>query len=363
MTPAFPRTYAQNSFVFSDVFGSLKGPHAFQFGGSLTRLQVPLHFAGFDSFVQFLSWPDFLLGLNAAGNGTGTFSNVFQSADGYGLLDREFRAWEASAFAQDDYRMSRRLTVNLGLRYERDGQFGDDLGRNASFDVNKANPNPLPEGSLDGIIVASNFPGELPLGVTRVDNPFATYALGQNTFAPRIGFAWQVLPKSTRFVLRSGYGLYYSRPTGQVYTASVLAEPFGLTRISTGVSNAASTFQAPFAQPFPTAASFPLFVPYSGASRTSVNALAPIFRPALVQQFSMNIQAELRPNWLLEVAYVGTDGTHLQRFRSLNQALDASAAHPVRGITSNTLANLSLRLPIPRIRPDSIREMEAAMTS
>jgi hypothetical protein len=123
-----PRTYTQNSFVFNDVLSFIKGSHALKFGGSLTRLQDNLDFAGYGSFVQFLSWPDFLLGLDGSSNGT-DFSNVFESLDGFGLLNREFRVWEGSGFVQDDYRIRRSLTLNLGLRYERVGQFGDDLGR------------------------------------------------------------------------------------------------------------------------------------------------------------------------------------------------------------------------------------------
>jgi hypothetical protein len=359
MVPAFPRTYTQNSFVLSDAFSLLKGPHALQFGGSITRLIDPLSFAGFDSYVEFLSWPDFLLGLSAAGNGTGTFSNVFESADAFGLFNREFRAWETSAFAQDAYRVIKTLTLNIGLRYERPGQFGDRLGRSSSFDVSKADTNPPAGGSLDGNIVASNFPGFLPPGVTRVNNIYGTYGAGQNTVGPRVGFAWQILPRTDRFLLRSGYGIYYSRPTGQSFTASVLAAPFALTRTSIGLANANASFQTPFAQPFPTAASFPLFVPYSPATNSSVNVLAPSFRPAMTQQFSLNVQAKLRRDWLLEIGYFGARGTHQQRFRSLNQALDASPENPIRGITSNTLANIGSRVPIPGIRADGLRETES----
>lgn len=359
MASAFPRTYTQDSAGFSDVFSWMKGAHSLQFGGSITRLQEPLHFAGFGSFVEFLSWPDFLLGLNGRDNGTGTFSNVFQSSDAFGLLNREFNGWEFSAFGEDNYRLRRSLTLNLGVRYERAGQFGDKLGRNASFDVRRANENPPPSGSRDGDIVASNFPGAVPPGVIRVNNTSGTYGQGQNTLAPRIGFAWRLLPETTRLALRGGYGIYYSRPTGQAFTASVLAAPFGLMRTSTGATNAKASFQAPFAQPFPTGDSFPMFLPYSANTASSVNVLDPHFRPAMMQQFSLNVQAELQSNWLLEVGYVGTRGTHLQRFRSLNQALDASPQNPIRGITSNTLANVGMRVPIPGIRPDSLREMEA----
>jgi len=363
MASVLPRTYTQNSFVVSDVFSWLDGPHAFKFGGSLTRLQNNLDFAGAASSVQFLSWPDFLLGLSGSGNGTGTFSNVFASSDFFGLLNRELRVWEGSAFAQDDFRIKRSLTLNLGARYERIGQFGDNLGRNSSFEFRKADRNPPPNGSLDGYIVPSNFSGAVPPGVARADNTFGNDGDGQNAIAPRIGFAWQMLPTSTRLVLRGGYGLYYSRPTGQSATESALAAPFALTRINGGASNAAATFQAPFAQPFPTPASFPLFVPYSPSTTNGVNALAPNFRPAIVQQFSLNVQAELHRGWLLETGYIGARGTHLQRFRSLNQALDASSSNTIRGVTSNTMANVASRVPIPGIRPDSLRELESEGSS
>jgi hypothetical protein len=122
------------------------------------------------------------------------------------------------------------------------------------------------------------------------------------------------LPTLTRVTLHGGYGIYYSRPPGQAFTQSVIAAPFALTRISAGQVNADATFQTPFAQPFPTPASFPLLSPYSAATNLGINALAPDFRPAMIQQFSLNVQAELHPGWLLEIGYVGSKGEHLQRF-------------------------------------------------
>jgi Carboxypeptidase regulatory-like domain/TonB dependent receptor len=359
MSSVFPRTYTQNRFVFSDVMSVLKGAHALKFGGALTRMQDNLDFAGTGSYLQFLSWPDFLLGLNGADNGTGQFSNVFASSDLFGFLNREFRVLDGSAFFQDDYRIARSLTLNLGMRYERLGQFGDALGRNSSFDVSRTDANPPPGGTLDGYIVASNFAGILPSGVTRTDNTFGNYGDGQNAITPRIGFAWQVLPNISRLTVRGGYGIYYSRPTGQASTVSVLAPPFGLSRNKTGIANVNASFQAPFAQPFPTVNSFPLFVPYSPTTASSITVLAPNFHPAMVQQFSLNIQGEVHDGWLLEIGYVGARGTHLQRVRSANQALEASPDNPIRGTTSNTLANIGLRVPTPGIRPDSLREMES----
>ncbi|HWC15952.1 MAG TPA: TonB-dependent receptor, partial [Terriglobales bacterium] len=363
MAAVTPRNYTQNSFTGNDILSFFKGAHSVKLGGSLTRIQDDLNFGGGASLIQFLSWPDFLLGLDGNANGTGNFSNVFQSADIFGLLDRKFRVWEGSAFAQDDFRITRTFTLNAGLRYERIGHFADELGRNASFDISKADVSPPPGGSFAGYIVGSNFPDALPSGVIRVGNTFGNYGKGQNAIAPRIGFALQLLPDTSRFYLTGGYGVYHSRPTGQTATQSVIASPFSTLRSSIGPANVAANFQTPFAQPFPTPASFPSFIPYSPTTATTVNVLAPNFRPAIVQEFSLNFQTELPQGWLLDTGYVGDRGTHLQRFRSLNQALSASSSRPINGATANTVSNIGLRVPIRGIRPDSLREMESEGSS
>jgi Carboxypeptidase regulatory-like domain/TonB dependent receptor len=354
LASAFPRTITQNSFVLLDNVAFIHGKHTLRFGGSVTRVQDNYGIVGLGSFLQFLSWPDFLLGLSAAGNGTGTFSNVFASADDFGLLDREYRAWEGSAFGLDDYRISKSLTLNLGLRYERLGQFGDMLGRNSNFDISKADPNPPPAGTLAGYVVASNFQGTIPPGVTRADNPFATDAAGQNSWAPRLGFAWQIFPRLSSLLLRGGYGIYSSRPTGQSFSVTALAPPFSVVREEIGTADATATFQTPFPQPFPTAASFPQFPAYSPTTAVAISSVSPGFRPSMIQQFGLNIQAELHANWLLEVGYVGTRGTHLLRTRSANQALAASSTQPIRGQITDTVANIPLRVPIQGVPSEAL---------
>jgi hypothetical protein len=358
----FPRTITQNSFVFGDGLSFAHGAHTLRLGGSITRFQDNIDIIGLGSFVRFLSWPDFLLGLNAESNGT-KFSNVFASDDDFGLTYRAYRAWEGAGFAQDDYRVAKSLTLNIGLRYERIGQFGDNLGRNSSFDINKADANPPPGGSLAGYIVASNFSGTLPPGVTRANNLFGNYGEGQNTLAPRIGFAWQLLPSSSVLVLRGGYGIYYSQPTGQAFYQGVFGAPYSDFRLNSGQSNASASFQAPFTQPFPTPESFPMFSAYSPTTATTIYSVAPGFRPTMVQQYSLNVQTEFHQGWLLEVGYVGTRGIHLERQRSFNQALSASVTNPIRGLTTDTIANISLRVPVLGVPPGSLVEMESEGSS
>jgi outer membrane receptor protein involved in Fe transport len=349
MASGFPRTVTQDSFMFSDALSFVRGAHAVRFGGSATRFQDNVNLVGLGSLLRFLSWPDFLLGLGANDNHT-AFSSVFASFDDFGLSMREYRAWEGAAFAQDDYRFNKALSLNVGLRYERLGQFGDRLGRNSSFDIHRADSNPPVAGSVAGYIVASNFPGDPPPGVLRADNTFGNRGAGQNTIAPRFGFAWQVLPGSTRLVLRGGYGIYYSRPTGQASYQNVFGAPFSVFRLNTGTANASATFQKPFAQPFPTPDSFPSFPAYSRTTTTTIYSVAPDFRPAMVQQYSLNVQSELYPGWLLVAGFVGTRGTHLVRQRSLNQALSTS---------ENTVDNIPDRVPVPGVPPDSLVEMES----
>ena len=352
----FPRTMTQNSFVFSDGLSFVRGAHTVRLGGSITRLQNNPDLSGLGSFVQFLSWPDFLLGLSAVGNGT-AFSNVFASFDDFGLTNRQYRVWEGTAFAQDDYRMSKSLTLNIGLRYEHLGQFADRLGRNASFDISKANPNPPPGGSIAGYVVASNFRGDLPPGVLRANNTFGNDGAGQNTIVPRVGFALQPFARASGVVLRGGYGLYYSRLTGQAFYQNMLGAPFSQFRLNAGPANANATFEAPFPQPFPTPQSFPFFPAYSPTTNTTIYSVASDLRPARIQQYSLNLQVEIHQGWLLEVGYVGTSGSHLLGQRSLNQALSASIDHPIRGTVENTLANIPLRVPVPGVPADSLYVM------
>jgi hypothetical protein len=356
IAPGFPRIITQNSFVFSDDLSFVHGSHTVRMGASLTRLQDNIDLVGLGSVVQFLSWPDFLLGLSASANGTG-FSNIFTSFDVFGVTTREYRVWEGAGFAQDDYRILKSLVLNVGLRYERLGQFGDRLGRNASFDISKADPNPPPGGSQAGYVVASNFSGRLPSGVLRSGNTFGNDGARQNTIAPRIGFAWQ-MPRTSRSVLRGGYGIYYSRPTGQAFYQNMLGAPFSSLRLNVGAANANATFQAPFPQPFPTPETFPLFPAYSPATTTTIYSIAPGFRPAMIQQFSLNVQTELHRDLLLELGYVGARGAHLLRQRSLNQALSASATNPIRGVTTNIITNIASRVPILGVPPDSLQEVE-----
>lgn len=359
MGPSGPLEFTQNSYSLDDSLSYVRGRHSMRFGGGITRLQNNLSNVRTGGNIEFLSFPDFLLGLSAAQNGSG-FSNVFASLDALGEFDRAYRAWERNLYYQDDFKVSPTFTLNLGLRYEYLGLYGDTGGRNANFDTQRANPNPPDAGTIQGYVVASNFKGTIPAGVIRSDNPWAVAGTGQNTLGPRLGFAWQLLPNSTRLVLRGGGGVYYSRPTGEAFIQNVFGAPFSVTRINVSATNANATLQNPFP---PSPPSFPFFPPYSPTTSTTVFDDAQDIRPGIIYQYGLNLQTALTPNMLLEVGYVGARGTHLLHQRSANQAMSATPSNPIRGATENTVDNLPQRLPILGIPPDGLVQVESAGAS
>ncbi len=354
--------FIEDNFDLEDNFSWVHGNHDFRFGGGLTRSRQINPGQNYNSTVAFPSWPDFLLGLNGTQNGTAAivppdgFSNVLYSFDLLGVLQAATRVWESSAYFQDDYKVSARLTLNLGLRYEWLPQYTALDGRATNFDPALANPNPPASGSLQGYTVPANFTGAIPAGVTKTSVNSFVPGSASNDWAPRIGLAYRLLPHSNRIVVRSGYGIYYSTIMGNAELQSVPGPPWAVIGIYEPPFNGGATFANPFQQPIPPLSAFPFFVPYTPTSDVSTTATAENVRPAITQEYTLNVQTELSPTLLLEVAYVGSDADHLIYSHSINQAESASPSNPIRGQTTNTLANLSLRVPYEGFDPAQLLE-------
>jgi hypothetical protein len=357
----------QNHFDFQDSLTYIRGRQTLRFGGGFTHTQLDLSNFHFFGGLLFLSWPDFLLGLpggavSAGGNGT-PFSNVFLSIDIPGMLDRAWRLTDANAYVQDDIKLSPSFTLNVGVRYERLADLGDSLGRNSGFDATLANPNPPAAGSIQGYVVSENLPGTPPPGVKQLGNTFGIRGEHQNNVGPRIGFAWKmphsVLPATEHMVLRGGYGIYYTRATGQPFIQLAAAPPFALVRQLSGGQNASASFANPFGPDL----TFPEFPAYSPTTQRSVSFIDQAYRPPVTQQFSLNLQTELGRNFMLEVGYVGARGTHQILNRSLNQAGLASPSNPIRGQTTNTVANIALRVPIEGFTAAGLNDIDSTGSS
>jgi predicted porin len=199
-------------------------------------------------------------------------------------------------FIQDDYRVTPKLTANIGLRYEyatppreRDNQFG-------------------------------NFDPETGTMVFATDGDTYERSLihpDRNNFAPRIGFAYT--PRD-RWVVRGGYGVFYTHTVRQGREGLLGFNPPYLVDnlLQTGVTGAAAVASA---APFRLVNGYPsgLLDPNSLAPTVLRRGQDPNQRTPYIQQYNIGVQYELMPDVVLDVAYVGNKGTKLNGFRNLNQ--------------------------------------------
>lgn len=331
----------QNFYDLSDSITYVHGKHSLHFGGGVNQSQINFEKFHFFGGLLYPSVPDFLLG------------NVFLSIDVPGVFDRAWRTWDGNAFIQDNYQILPHLSLNLGFRYERQGQLGEYHGRASTFDPARANPNPPDAGTLQGFIVASNFSGgAIPADVIKAGTNTAINNDGQNGFEPRIGFAWQ-LP-GNHSVLRGGYGLFVTRTTSEPFIQLLGAPPWGTIR---------QVLVPDPTQPFQPSPPFPIFTPYSPTTDLTPTVFSVHFRPPILQRYSMTLQTEFAKDWMFELGYQGSRGTKLIQGRSFNQALPASPSNPVHGQTDINLSNVLQRAPILGFDPAFSTFIESAGAS
>jgi Carboxypeptidase regulatory-like domain len=256
-----------------------------------------------------------------------------------------WRINEYSTFVQDDIKVSRKLTVNAGLRWEYDGWPSDNAGVFTNFAASAAgliNTGSFflnnPDGTLAGYIVQSNYNKAFYNGLT---GEFGTTGILVNTnktllhsppidnFSPRIGVAWQ--PLGEKLVIRAGYGMFFDRMYGNLLGDNILGnQPPYATGIGT---SPLETLQNPFcggtAAPCPqflgfiprTLAVTPGTVSTGATTITSINGGNatgiitagddPRMRTPKVQQYNLDVQYEFARGWVADVGYVGTHGIHL----------------------------------------------------
>lgn len=355
---------AQNLFNLEDNLAWVHGRHSFRFGGGFTRSYLINSGEEYYGQVAFPSWPDFLLGLSGAQNGTAGipvfppdgFSNVLFSFDLLGVLAGHARTWETSAYAQDDFRVNSKLTLNLGFRWEWLPPFTNLSGRATNFNPALANRNPPASGTLAGFTVPANWTFPVPAGVVKTGINGFVPGSGNHTWGPRLGFAYSMLPTSDRVVLRGGYGIYYSAVTGNSQFQSVPGLPWADLGIFTPPFNGSASWAQPFQQPIPPLSAFPFFEPYTPNTDISLIATQQKIRPAITQQYAFNVQTEITPTLVLLLGYVGSNVNHLIYSHSINQAGLATPTNPIRGQVTSDLSNLTQRVPFLGFDPANFLE-------
>ena len=357
------------AYQFADQISWTHGKHTVRGGFEYGRTRWNWNFPGLGvGNLMFSTFDDFLLGLpgctpgDAAcsatnpGSTNGTpFSNVAATTQAGVLsaagLPHAFRITDISSFVNDDIKVSSRLTLNLGLRWEYGGLLNDKYGNQTNFWPSAILKVPVPgstpaTGSLAGYVVPVNYQGPLLAGLTRGPRGDETpNGPGKDNFAPRFGFAWKPLGGS-KFVVRGGYGWFFDRVSGSGLGLHLASPPYATRTDTSGTNNYFSTLAKPYVSlPFGTFP--PRWVNFITAQASNLFQLGTTenFQTPRIQSYNMSIQYEVRPSWLLELAYVGSHGIHLFGARAVNDAGLASPTNPINDVTANTVTNVTLRVP------------------
>jgi hypothetical protein len=329
-----------SAITLVDILSLTRGRHSFRMGGGIifyrTNVTTNINRRG---QIVFQNFNNFLLGLAA------------NSLNGEGINTRFLRTADYSLFLQDDWKLSQKLTLNLGMRYELNLPPYETRGAIGTFDPALYQPrmevdasgNPVgpPAG---GFVQAGNVISQYDLhDVPNVGKRVFT-SVDPNNFGPRLGFAFSPFDTG-RLTLRGGYGIFYSRPSTTHINNTINAPPtYAIRRSPPGEL---VRLEDPFV-PLPSQDEFPKFVPGVALSSSTFDRR---LRTAYFHQYNASFQYALSHNLLLEVAYVGTRGHNLFRNVRSNQAPLASTQQPIvnavtgQVISTNTPANAILRAP------------------
>jgi hypothetical protein len=313
--------------TFADTLSFVRRTHTIRAGLEfryyLFNINLPILTRG---NIVFQNFNDFLLGITQSAT----------LADG--IPDRALRTADHNLFVQDEWKFSPRLTLNLGLRYELDLPPYDTRGRISAFDPAFYCPPPASgctPGS--GLVQAGNPADGYDLPQIPNVGKRVLKSLDANNFAPRVGLAYAPFTQKS-FVLRAGYGIYYSRSAFVYLVSNIFQPPFYLSSVANNTpSPRAVNFSAPFPANVPGQSRFPLLpaAPLFGFSFDR-NIRTPYF-----QQFNAAAQFGFFGNTMLEIAYVGSRGLNLFRQVAINQArLNA---------IDNTPANAQNRAPFQNV--------------
>lgn len=272
-----PQGALQRLYEFTDEVDLIRGNHTIYIGGTLDRINFDGYWTLYNNGVytfngQYTSnhathptggsdIADLLLGFPSSAEG------------GTGVTNANFQQWNVIPYVQDDWRISKRLTLNLGLRYDFYQSPADANGHSNVYDV----------------YTNTNHPG--------------TFHQQYLNFAPRVGFAY-ALNKTT---IHGGYGIYYS--------------PFQYNQLQFLMANTPNfylqlnTYTA--ANPTPVTNTF--------VANPTLSAQAPFtidlnMKTAYVQQLNFEVERSVGANWLATVAYLGNRSDHLQIRQNPNQA-------------------------------------------
>lgn len=319
-------SFNQKAWNVSDTVSITRGAHSLKAGAWLlfSQFRETGNWLGsgqirFQNQFTGSALADFLLGRAAS----------FRQNNG---TNRDFTGDSYHFFVQDDWQINRRLTLNLGLRYELNKPFvsaGDQL---TTFRFGEQSQE-IPKAPL-GLL----FPGDPGI-------PRATIPTDKNDFAPRVGLAYDVFGNG-RTAVRAGYGVYYAVGFAN-WVSSLQGQPFLLDTTVFGTTN--------LVQPYPNGSPFPYTLDPANPIFTlpiSANYMSENFRTPYVQQYNFSVEQQLRRDLSMTLAYVGNISRKL--------AVQRDANTPVFTGAGSTAGNVNQRRPYLPGTFAQIAQLEAA---
>jgi hypothetical protein len=288
-----PTQIGTNNYQWDDNVNLVRGKHSIDVGIEVVRLQYNMFqtadehgLLSFGTVYSGLAWADLLFGAPKTG--------VYEFQQG----TRGFRQTDLSLYAQDNYKITSRLTLNLGIRYENflgwpwtevDNRMYDFVPALSTTQLFQVGTNGVPRSGLSG----NNL-----------------------NFMPRVGFALKLTPKT---VVHAGYGIYYSAPNVTNSDGMSINAP----AVDYWAFNNSSIYGAATnGSPFNYASNGFVHTPATSASALPpalpVFATDPHARTPYSEQWHLSVQRQLLPDTTLSVAYVGTRGVHLDDLVDIN---------------------------------------------
>jgi hypothetical protein len=276
----FPQGRGDTLHQYSDTLSIVRGRHSMKFGGELRRFRNNNIAGGTGGTITFPNLAAFL-----AGNASSATQTPLTATPA-------LRVTALAFFAQDDFKLNARLTLNLGMRWEYNGIPNEKYDRQSIL-------------QFDTLTLAQ-------VGSNGVERP---YRRNFSNFGPRFGFAYDPTGKG-KTAIRGGVGLYYDQPVTNTVTGLTSNPPFiNAVNITSNV-NLAAPFNAP---------------PGSG---TAINAIDPDFTNGRVLSYNFNVQHEVFGT-TFQAAYVGSQGRLLRINGDYNQGI--AGVRPIRNFSSINL--------------------------
>jgi len=281
----FPQGRGDTTIQVNDTVSWIHGHHSFKFGGEVRDFRNNNFNRGTGGTITFPSLTAFL---------TGTPSSATQTKL---PVTNSLRVKAYDFFAQDDFKVTSRLTLNLGLRWEYNGVPHEVYNRLGIFDF------------------AQNKIVQVGQGIDR------PYDKDFSNFGPRVGFSYDPFGKG-KTAIRGGVGLYYDQPVTNMVSGLSSNPPFSSAVSFTVPSTPVISVSAPFSQPG------------GGPALIAAQAIDPNFKSGRLGSYNLNIQQDFA-GMTFQIAYVGSQGRHLRINGDYNQGI--KGVRPIAGFSSINL--------------------------